>query len=100
MEQSAATPSRPVNRAWPLFQLVVMAKNGNTKNRLSWWISWVRKRISGGGSSMPKSRSTLRRNRFSSISQTQLTSSRMAITLATRAPRSTRTKLATPEQKP
>ncbi|SVJ71903.1 Uncharacterised protein [Klebsiella pneumoniae] len=41
MEISAAAASVPVNSAWPLFQVVVMRKNGRTKNRLSWWISWV-----------------------------------------------------------
>jgi len=41
IEASAAAPSRPVNSAWPLFQVVVMKKNGRTKNRLSWWIICV-----------------------------------------------------------
>jgi len=41
IDTRAAAPSSPVNSAWPLFQAVVMAKNGRQKNRLSWWISWV-----------------------------------------------------------
>ena len=36
MEISAAMPSSPVKNSWPLFQVVVMKKNGRTKNRLSW----------------------------------------------------------------
>jgi hypothetical protein len=35
MEIRAATLSRPVKNNWPLFQVVVMKKNGRTKNRLS-----------------------------------------------------------------
>lgn len=42
MVTSAITPSKLVNSAWPLFQEVLATKNGSAKNRLSWWVNWVR----------------------------------------------------------
>ena len=40
--QVGISPSAPVNTACPLFHEVLAKKKGSAKNRLSWWVNWVR----------------------------------------------------------
>ena len=49
IEISAAMHSSPVKNSWPLFQVVVMKKNGRTKNRLSYTRTCVNNNNGGGG---------------------------------------------------
>jgi hypothetical protein len=100
MEISPAIPIITVNSVCGLVQVVVIAKNGRTKKKLSWWTTWVVNRIRVGGILNPVISRTNRRIGSSSNSHTQPASISTAMRPAAFSWRSTSRKLARPDAKP